>query len=92
MNREGLVGDVTVSGRLGHSSHEMIEFSILREVGSGVSRTATSDIWRADLHLFRGLVDIIPLEAVLKGKEVQEGWTFFKKEILKALEESVPMC
>ena len=28
-NREGLVGDVVVGGRLGHSDHEMTEFSIL---------------------------------------------------------------
>ncbi|KAK4825507.1 hypothetical protein QYF61_000020 [Mycteria americana] len=49
----------------------------------GVSRTATLDFWRADFGLFRGLVDRVPWEAVLKGKGVQEGWTFFKKEILK---------
>jgi len=27
---------------------------------------------------------------VLKGKGVQEGWTFFKKEILKAQDQAVP--
>ena len=31
-NREGLVGDVIVGGRLGHGDHEMIEFLILGEV------------------------------------------------------------
>ncbi|GAB0179537.1 T-cell activation Rho GTPase-activating protein-like [Grus japonensis] len=31
VNREGLVGDVTVGGCLGHSDHKMTEFSILRE-------------------------------------------------------------
>ncbi|GAB0209549.1 mitochondrial enolase superfamily member 1 [Grus japonensis] len=30
-NREGLVGDVVVGGHLGHSDHEMIEFSVLGE-------------------------------------------------------------
>jgi len=29
---------------------------------------------------------------VLKGKGVQEGWTFFKEEVLKAQEQAVPMC
>ncbi|KAK4824299.1 LOW QUALITY PROTEIN: hypothetical protein QYF61_013044 [Mycteria americana] len=38
------------------------------------------------------LVDRVPWEAVLKGKGVQEGWTFFKKEILKAQEQAVSMC
>ena len=50
------------------------------------------DFRRADFGLFRSLVDRVPWEAVLKGKGVQEGWTFFKKEILKAQEQAVPMC
>ncbi|KAK4810854.1 hypothetical protein QYF61_008826 [Mycteria americana] len=91
-NREGLEGDVMAGGRLGHSDHEMIEFSILGEVRNVVSRTATLDFRRADFGLFRGLVDRVPGEAVLKGKGVQEGWTFFRKEILKAQEQAVPMC
>ncbi|KAK4830740.1 hypothetical protein QYF61_013190 [Mycteria americana] len=51
-----------------------------------VKRTATLDFQRADFGLFRSLVDRVPWEAVLKGKGVQEDWTFFKKEILKAQE------
>ncbi|KAK4826490.1 hypothetical protein QYF61_009563 [Mycteria americana] len=58
----------------------------------GVSRTATLHFWGADCGLFRRLVDRVPWEAVLKGKGVQVGWTFFKKEILKAQEQAVPMC
>ncbi|KAK4811142.1 LOW QUALITY PROTEIN: hypothetical protein QYF61_019773 [Mycteria americana] len=69
----------------------MIEFLML-EVRRGVSRTATLDFRRADFGLFRSLVERVPWEAVLKGKGVQEGWTFFKKEILKAQEQAVPMC
>ncbi|KAK4820378.1 hypothetical protein QYF61_025454 [Mycteria americana] len=92
VNREGLVGDVTVGGHLGHSDHKMIDFLILGEVRREVSRTATLDFQRADFGLFRRLVDRVPLDAVLKGKGVQEGWTFFKKEILKAQEQAVPMC
>ncbi|GAB0206524.1 hypothetical protein GRJ2_003118000 [Grus japonensis] len=91
-NREGLVGDMMFGGCLGHRDHEMIEFLILGEVRRGVSRSATLDFWRADLGLFRGLVDRVPWEAVLKGKGVQEGWTFFRKEILKAQEQAVPTC
>ncbi|KAF1497439.1 Anaphase-promoting complex subunit 4, partial [Megadyptes antipodes antipodes] len=29
---------------------------------------------------------------VLKGKGIQEGWTIFKKEVLKAQEQAVPVC
>ncbi|GAB0206513.1 hypothetical protein GRJ2_003116900 [Grus japonensis] len=92
MKRKGHVVHVVVGGCLGHSDHEMIEFLILREVRRGVSRTATLDFWRADFGLFRGLVERVPWETVLKGKGVQEGWTFFKKEILKPQEQAVPMC
>ena len=49
-------------------------------------------ILSADFGLIRRLVDRVPWEAVLKGKGVQEGWTFFKKEILKAQEQAIPMC
>ncbi|PKU40561.1 adaptin ear-binding coat-associated protein 1 [Limosa lapponica baueri] len=49
VNREGLVGDVKVQGRLGQSDHEIIEFSILAEARQGASRTATLDFQKADL-------------------------------------------
>ena len=48
VNREGLVDDVAVGGRLGHSNHEIIEFSILREARRGGSRTDILDFKRAD--------------------------------------------
>ncbi|KAK4822040.1 hypothetical protein QYF61_006953 [Mycteria americana] len=44
-----------------------------------------------DFGLFRGLVDRVPWETVLKGKGVPKGWTFFRKEILKAQEQAIPM-
>ncbi|KAK4817900.1 hypothetical protein QYF61_002284 [Mycteria americana] len=92
VNREGLVGDVTVGGHLRHSDHKMTELLILGGARKGASRTAAWDFWRAAFSLFRRLVDRVLWEAVLKGKGVQEGWTFFKKEILKAQEQAVPIC
>ncbi|KAK4817214.1 hypothetical protein QYF61_003738 [Mycteria americana] len=46
----------------------------------------------ADFGLFRRLVKRVPWEAALKGKGVQEGWTFFKEEVLKAQERALPRC
>ncbi|KAK4822072.1 hypothetical protein QYF61_009333 [Mycteria americana] len=89
-NREGLVSDVMVGGCLGQSDHEMIEFLIRGEAARGVGKTATLDFRRADFSLFRRLVDRVPWEAALMGKGVQEGWTFFKEEVLKAQERAVP--
>ncbi|KAK4806171.1 hypothetical protein QYF61_001094 [Mycteria americana] len=91
-NREGLVSHVMVGGCLGQSDHEMIVFLIHGEVWRGVSRTATLDFRRADFSLFRRLVERVPWEAALMGKGVQEGWTFFKEEVLKAQERAVPRC
>ncbi|KAK4829846.1 hypothetical protein QYF61_006856 [Mycteria americana] len=68
----------------------MIEFLIRGEAARGVSKTATLDFQRADFGLFRRLVERVPWEAALKGKGVQEGWTFFKEEVLKAQEHAVP--
>ncbi|KAK4831824.1 hypothetical protein QYF61_019347 [Mycteria americana] len=91
-NREGLVSHVMVGGHLGQSDHKMIEFLIRGEVASGVSKTSTLDFQRADFGLFSRLVERVPWEAALMGKGVQEGWTFFKEEVLKAQERAVPRC
>ncbi|KAK4806863.1 hypothetical protein QYF61_012584 [Mycteria americana] len=91
-NREGLVSDVMVGGCLGQSDHEMIEFLVRGEAARGVGKTATLDFRRADFSLFRRLVERVPWEAALMGKGVQEGWTFFKEEVLKAQERAVPRC
>ena len=66
VNREGLVGDVKVGGRLGQSDHEMLDFSILVEPRKGASRTATLDFRRADFNLFRTMVERVPWEEVLE--------------------------
>ena len=38
-NRDGLVGDVVVGGCLGHSDHEIIEFSIFGETRRNINKT-----------------------------------------------------
>lgn len=78
------MGDAVARGRLGHSSHKMMEFLVRRDIRRGDRRTGAWDFWRAELGLFRRLVERLPWAAVLKGKGVQEGWTCFKKEILNA--------
>jgi len=91
-NRGGLVRDVVARGRLGLSSHEMTECSVLGEVKRGASKTTTMDFQSAVFGLLRTLVERVPSERFLKGKGVQEGWTFFKEAVLKAQEQAVTMC
>ena len=90
VNRGGLVGDVKVGGRLGQSDHEMLDFSILVEPRRGVSRTATLDFRRADLNLFRTMVERVPWEVVSESVGAQEGWEYFKELILKMQELTIP--
>ena len=90
-NREGLVGDVEVGGCLGQSDHDMVEFSILGGARRGNSKTATLDFQRVDFELFRRQVGGVPWESVLESKGVQDGWLLFKKEVLKAQEQAVPL-
>ena len=91
VNREDLVGDVKVGGRLGQSGHEMLDFSILVEPWRGVSRIATLDFWRADFNLFRTMVEKVPWEVVLESMGAQEGWEYFKETVLKVQDLTIPM-
>ncbi|KFV67237.1 hypothetical protein N307_09347, partial [Dryobates pubescens] len=52
----------------------------------------TLEFWRVDFRLFKELTQNVPWDTDLKNKGAQEGWTCFKKEILKAQEQAVPMC
>ncbi|KAJ7424185.1 hypothetical protein BTVI_07574 [Pitangus sulphuratus] len=82
-NREELVGDMVVGGRLGHSDHEIVEFSILRDAKRAINKTSSLDFWRADFGLFRRLVQKVPWKTTLENKEVQEGWTCFQEGSLE---------
>ena len=82
-SEKDFVVGVVVGGHLGHSNHEMTELSIHGEVRRWVSKTATLNLQRGDFGLFRRLIDRVAWEAGLTDKGVQEGWIFFKKEVLK---------
>ncbi|TRZ05653.1 hypothetical protein HGM15179_021454 [Zosterops borbonicus] len=91
-NRDELVGDVVVAGHLEHSDHEIIEFSRFGEIRRNINKTFTLDFQRTDFGLFRRLIQRVPWEAALKNKGVQERWACFKTEILRAQEQTVPVC
>lgn len=54
--REGLVKVVEARSSLGKGGHKMVEFSMLGEVRSRASKTATLDFRRADFELLTTLV------------------------------------
>ena len=70
VDREELVGNLIINGRLGCSDHGIVGCSILR--GKVADRVQTIDFKRPDFELFRELVGGIIWEATLKGKGAEE--------------------
>lgn len=89
---EGLVDEVVFRGCLGLGSHETIVFSVLCKIKRGVSKNPIMDFQRVGFDLFGSLVERVPWGTVLRGKGIQQGWTFFRKDVLEAQELTVPMC
>jgi len=71
-NKEGLVEDVKVGGRLGCSDHEIVEFRILSGGSRTISRIKTLDLRKANFGLFKELLGGIPWDRALEGRGVQE--------------------
>jgi len=90
-NKEELVEDVKVGGRLSCSDHEMVEFRILREGSRVISRIKTSDLRRAKFGLFKELLGGILWARALEGRGVQECWSLFKCQFLHAQEQCIPL-
>ena len=67
-NKEGLVEDVKVGGRLGCSDHQIVEFRILCGGSRAVSRIKTLDLRRATFGLFRELLGGIPWAKALESR------------------------
>jgi len=85
-NKEGLVDDVKVGGRLGCSDHEMVEFRILRGGSRALSMIKSLDLRRANFGLFKELLGGIPWARGLEDRGVQGCWWLFKHYFLHAQE------
>ncbi|GAB0186493.1 hypothetical protein GRJ2_001114600 [Grus japonensis] len=88
VNREGLMGEVAIGGRLGHSDHEVVEFKIFGDRRKTATKTSTLDMRRADFRLLRELVSQVPWETALEGIGVHQCWSLFKGHLLRAQEQS----
>jgi len=77
-NKEGLVGNVKVTSSLGCSDHEMVEFKILRAARRVHSKLATLEFRTADFGLLRDLLDRVPWDIALEGRQAQKSWSVFK--------------
>ncbi|GAB0195045.1 hypothetical protein GRJ2_001969800 [Grus japonensis] len=89
-NKEGLVWNVKLTGSLGCSDHEMVEFKILRAARRAHSKLTTLDFRRADFGLFRDLLGRVPWDKALEGRGAQDRWLIFKDHLLQAQERCIP--
>lgn len=62
----------------------------LRRSKEGSQQNSCLGLPEGRFGFFRRSTDRVSWEAVLKGKGVQEGWTCFKKEIVKLQVQAVP--
>jgi len=88
-NKEGLVEDVKVGGRLSCSDHEMVEFRILRGGSRAISSIKTLDFRIVNFGNFKELLGGIPWARALEGRGVQECWSLFKQHFLHAQEQCI---
>jgi len=91
MNKEGLVEDVKVGGRLSCSEHEMVEFRILCGGSRAISRIKILDFKGANFGLFKELLGGIPWVRAPEGRRIQECWSLFKHHFLHAQDRCIPL-
>uniref|UniRef100_A0A670IGU3 Reverse transcriptase domain-containing protein n=1 Tax=Podarcis muralis TaxID=64176 RepID=A0A670IGU3_PODMU len=90
-NVDDLVSGVEVEGSLGTSDHALLKFTIQRKGAAKHTRTQFLDFKKADFIKLREVLGEIPWTVILKGKGVQDGWEFVKREIVKAQLQAIPM-
>jgi len=83
-SKEGLVEDVKVGGNLGCSDYELVEFRILNGGSREINSIVTLDFRRADFGLFKDLLGGTLWVRALEDRGVQESWSLFKHDFLRA--------
>lgn len=82
VNRKGFMRDVR--GCLGHTDHEMVEFTVLGVMRKKFSRVTTWYFERASFKLLRELFNSVSWESAFEGLGVHECWSVFKNDLSEA--------
>jgi len=90
-NKEELVENVKVGGRLGCSDHEIMEFRILGGGIRTISRIKSLDLRRANSGLFKELLGGIPWARALEDRGAHECWSLFKRHFLHTQDWCIPL-
>lgn len=90
VKKEGLIGDAMAGGHLRHS----YQMTALHPWGR--KQVSQQNCYFAFLEsrfgAVRDLANRVPWKIILKGRGVQEGWILFRTDILKAQDQTIPMC
>lgn len=82
-NKEGLVKDMKVGGRLGCSDQEMVEFMIMCSGPRPISKNTDLEFGKANFGLIKELLGKIPWDRTIEGMKAQEHWLIFKHHVLQ---------
>lgn len=85
-----LIKEVKIGGSLGLSYHDLVDFTLLRDVGQVKTKVRTHNFRRANFQLFKELVDSTPWKTGLKDKGDEKSWQIFKNTIIRPQELLIP--
>ena len=89
-NKDDMVSEVNMEGKIGGSDHEMIQFKININESRSNSVKEFRDYGRADWKEMRAMMSK-DWTNILAGKDVNEMWQILKSTINDAIDKFVPM-
>lgn len=78
VHRQGLMGEVSIDGHLGHSDQEVVEFKVFGDRMKTATKTSTLDMGKAEFRLLRELVSKVPRETAFEDIRVYQCWSISK--------------
>ena len=67
---------------LGKSALVQLEFLISKETKAECNHIYMLDCGKVNFYELRAMIGKIPWKEIVRGKRVQDGWEFLKKEII----------
>ena len=90
-NREGLISDICMMGRVGMSDHELISFHVKTDKIKDGQNQTNKNYKRANFTKMRTELENKDWNTVLKEKGVNEMWEIIKEQIHIQIEKHVPL-
>ena len=85
------VSTVEDAGNLGKSRHSILHMKINTKPTRMPSTEQVPDYAKADFHKLKNCMENVNWNAELDPIGAQDGWTFFKEQLSKSMEECIPL-